>query len=91
MQSMQLNAKALEAVSKGNTDTETLQVVMKHFIAAIKEVDDILKARREKTEVASKNTDNGTVCVDSEDGLDIRVILRVLEGIAMVLLEVVQE
>lgn len=80
MQSMQLNAKALEAVSKGNTDTETLQVVMKHFIAAIKEVDAILEARREKSEVTSKNSDNGTVCVDSEDGVDIQTDIEGVRG-----------
>lgn len=49
VQSMQLNAKALEAISKGNTDTETLKVVMKHLNAAIKEVDGMLRSRKEKT------------------------------------------
>lgn len=42
---IQLNAKALEVVTKGNTDKETIDVVLKHLKAASKEVDEILLAR----------------------------------------------
>lgn len=41
----QLNAKALEVVTKGNTDKETIDCVLKHLKAASKEVDEILLAR----------------------------------------------
>lgn len=41
----QLNTKALEVVTKGNSDRETIAVVLKHLKAASKELDDILRAR----------------------------------------------
>ncbi|CAN6372782.1 unnamed protein product [Urochloa humidicola] len=80
LQSTQLNAKALEAISKGNTDTETLQVVMKHFTAAIKEVDALLKARREKTVIYSEAADNSRVTDETEDECGIQTDIEVVIG-----------
>lgn len=78
--SMQLNAKALEAVSKGNTDIETLQVVMKHLNAAIKEVDGIIRAKREKTLASPEVQDKDNLCVDSEDALGTQTDVEAMQG-----------
>lgn len=53
-----LDNKAFEAVTKGNTDQETYEVVMKHFCAAIKEVDDMLLARANECRMATTNESN---------------------------------
>lgn len=60
----QLNAKALEVVTKGNTCKETIDAVMKHFKAAIKEVDEILLSR--SREVDKGDTDNEVTDIETD-------------------------
>lgn len=79
LQSMQLNAKALEAISKGNTDTETLEVVMKHLNAAIKEVDGIIRARRENI-VSAEVPVKDKFSVDSDDLYGTQTDVEAVQG-----------
>lgn len=67
-----LNSKALEAVTKGNTDQETQEVVMKHLSAAIKEVDDMLLARANRSRMATVKQVEQVVDVQSDiEGLQL--------------------
>lgn len=65
----QLNATALEVVTKGNTDKETIAAVMKHLKAASKEVDEIIFSR-------SKPTPEPCIA----DGLDIATDIEEIRG-----------
>lgn len=65
----QLNATALEVVTKGNTDKETIAVVMKHLKAASKEVDEVLRSRSKPTSEPF-----------TADGLDIGTDIEEVQG-----------
>jgi hypothetical protein len=65
----QLNATALEVITKANTDKETIAVVMKHLNVASKEVDEILLLK-------SKPTPEPCIV----DGLDIATDMEEVHG-----------
>lgn len=77
-QTMQLNAKALEVVSKGNTDIETLHIVMKHLNAAIKEVDCVMSARNKIITANSECPEQGNESVTTDHDLGIQTNVDVV-------------
>lgn len=61
-----VNAKALEAVTKGNTDRRTQDILMRHLDAAMKEVDEDLEARKNQAEIECSNDEEMSEATDVE-------------------------
>jgi hypothetical protein len=61
-----VNAKALEAVTKGNTDMRTQDILMRHLDGAMKEVDEDLEARKNQAEIECSNDEELSEATDVE-------------------------